>query len=577
MGKTLFGYIFRDLLKIFLLASMAIAGIMSFAGLLRPLTQHNLDGSQVLELLGYFMPAMTNYSWPVAALFATTFVYGRLSADNELTACRAAGIGWFALFSPAILLGLIVALTSLIFLWFIVPWAFLRAEVVIKSNLAQLVASQIEQSQQVGLDLGGRRNVIWARSADVMQLPADQVGVQAVRLNDVVIADNRPTTRPNDPLVPESFYTASSAIIFITQPTDQEQDVQIKVAMENGAKIPNLPETQDGEELPPEFRSSGSPLIRASISTQVFGPYSLPSGVKELARFMDVRKLLQLQAKPELGRRVSKLKDELVRFEQQTRFQRYLERQFTTGPRSVALDSGSETLVITAGKQRPHWREHRLFIVGGTPESPGVRFEQIKGFDLFNARARLVRFEVMPDGDRGMLTISMDLEDAVIETGTTQIAHRNLNRRITIPMPPELKNLDQTPVRQYLQDRGASLTDEQKGRLNYELVRQNNGIESELHSRVAFAISSLVLVVVGASLGMQFKSGNFITAFAVSVIPALLCIALIVTGQHVSQNIPRVLPGSFVNPLAIGIPIIWSGNVMVAAVGSVLFWKLRRT
>src|SRR3982750_993111 len=106
MSSTLFLYIFKDLLRIFLLTSGALAGIMSFGGLLRPVTAHGLDASQAAKMLSYFMPAMTTYSLPVAALFATTMVYGRLSADNELIACRAAGISYLSIATPAFLLGL---------------------------------------------------------------------------------------------------------------------------------------------------------------------------------------------------------------------------------------------------------------------------------------------------------------------------------------------------------------------------------------------------------------------------------------------------------------------------------------
>src|SRR6476659_5205905 len=89
---TISKYIFKDLLKIFVMTNGALAGIMSFGGLLRPLTQQGLDASQVSKMLAYFTPAMTAYSLPIAALFAATVVYGRLSADNELTACRAGGL-----------------------------------------------------------------------------------------------------------------------------------------------------------------------------------------------------------------------------------------------------------------------------------------------------------------------------------------------------------------------------------------------------------------------------------------------------------------------------------------------------
>src|SRR5438876_9448049 len=109
IGFTLCRYIFVDLLRIFLMASGTLAGIMSFGGLLRPLTQNGLDGAQILLLIRYSMPAMSTYSLPVAALFATTWVYGRMAADNEITACRACGIHFIAMSTPAMLLGLLVA------------------------------------------------------------------------------------------------------------------------------------------------------------------------------------------------------------------------------------------------------------------------------------------------------------------------------------------------------------------------------------------------------------------------------------------------------------------------------------
>src|SRR6476646_170690 len=149
MSRTLFWYIFWDLLKIFFLTSGVLAGIMSFGGLLRPLTEYGLDAAQVGRMLTYFQPAMWTYSLPIAALFATTMVYGRLSADNEVVACRAAGISYRSVAMPAVVLGLTVAIVSLLFLCFIVPVFTLKVERVIYSNLAQLIANQIVRSHQI--------------------------------------------------------------------------------------------------------------------------------------------------------------------------------------------------------------------------------------------------------------------------------------------------------------------------------------------------------------------------------------------------------------------------------------------
>src|SRR5204863_7900262 len=109
MSRTLFWYIFKDLIRIFVLTSGALAGIMSFGGLLRPLTEHGLDAGQATKMLSYFMPAMTTYSLPISALFATTLVYGRLAADQEITAMRAVVLSYGFIVVPAIFLRIIFA------------------------------------------------------------------------------------------------------------------------------------------------------------------------------------------------------------------------------------------------------------------------------------------------------------------------------------------------------------------------------------------------------------------------------------------------------------------------------------
>ena len=149
IGRTLFWYIFRDLMKYFLLANGALAGIMSFGGLLRPLTHQGLDVGQIGKLLACFNMAMLTYSMPVAALFATTVVYGRLSADNELTACRAGGLSHLMIAFPAFVMGVLVAALSMVFLCFIVPIYTMKAEQVLYSNMAKLVASNIQRNHKI--------------------------------------------------------------------------------------------------------------------------------------------------------------------------------------------------------------------------------------------------------------------------------------------------------------------------------------------------------------------------------------------------------------------------------------------
>ena len=75
------------------------------------------------------------------------------------------------------------------------------------------------------------------------------------------------------------------------------------------------------------------------------------------------------------------------------------------------------------------------------------------------------------------------------------------------------------------------------------LTREKSHAYQQHHRRgvtdgPAFAISCLILVMVGCALGMMFRSGNFLTAFAVSFIPALLSITLIIAGQRTAETFP---------------------------------------
>ena len=112
------------------------------------------------------------------------------------------------------------------------------------------------------------------------------------------------------------------------------------------------------------------------------------------------------------------------------------------------------------------------------------------------------------------------------------------------------------------------------------MVILSNQILAESNSRVSFAISCLVLVMVGSALGMMFRSGNFLSAFAISFIPALMTITLIVAGQRVSGNLPDELKtdiAHYINsPLKLGLGLVWAGNCVNFVLAVVLLGRLQR-
>ena len=110
MVFTLHRYVFRELLRVFLLATIGLTLILSLGAILRPVQEFGVGPRQVLHILTYFLPISLTFVLPVAALFASALTYGRFAVDNEIDACRASGVSLLTLIYPGLVLALLVAI-----------------------------------------------------------------------------------------------------------------------------------------------------------------------------------------------------------------------------------------------------------------------------------------------------------------------------------------------------------------------------------------------------------------------------------------------------------------------------------
>jgi lipopolysaccharide export LptBFGC system permease protein LptF len=583
MSSTLFRYIFRDLVRIFLLASGALSAIMSFGGLLRPLYEFGLDIGQVAAILGWSGPAMTAYSLPIAALFATTIVYGRLGADNEVTGCRAAGISYFSMTFPAFVLGILTAFLSLGLLCFIVPACTLRVERIIYSNLAQLAASQIERTHQIRFDRGSKPVTIFAQAAEVMPRDPARPRDQGLRLlGPLIVTFDQP--EKGKPQVPEEFYMASEAIAYIAQ-DHEDDDVTMRAELHSGITFPRR---VGGDE---------QQSMQLSVRTTGFGPIALPSPVRENTKFMDIFRLKALERHPEHSRRIRTTLRQFVTRDQQHEYLRQLEQKLNGPEGQVHLESGEERYVLSRGSAPVELRSDRL-VVGSLSERPraatrasasispttepapndsatGPKLAQLRGGrSALEVHAAEIRLRAFPENEDRRIRLRIEMLNCVVDVGGEKSARGNFERPLVVPMPGDIYWLTTRPASEYLAE---SLSGEDQRRLRRDLVKLENSVISEQHARVSFAVSCFILVMVGCALGLMFRSGNFLSAFAVSVVPALLSIALIVTGQHTCENVGwEVTAPGWTNPLKFGLALIWSGNVAVAVIAAVLLGRLQR-
>jgi lipopolysaccharide export system permease protein len=106
--------IFMELLRVFLLALVALTGILLMGGIFAEATQRGLSPSQVLMVIPLLIPNTLPYTLPTTTLFATCVVFGRLAHDNEILAVKAAGVNLVHVVWPGALLGILASAVTFV-------------------------------------------------------------------------------------------------------------------------------------------------------------------------------------------------------------------------------------------------------------------------------------------------------------------------------------------------------------------------------------------------------------------------------------------------------------------------------
>jgi len=103
--KILHKYLTRELLAAFAFSLVVFTFVLMAGNILPELLKLLSKRIPPLMLLQHFLlliPYLLTFSIPMAMLTATLLVFGRFSADNELTAIRASGVSLWNLISPAV-------------------------------------------------------------------------------------------------------------------------------------------------------------------------------------------------------------------------------------------------------------------------------------------------------------------------------------------------------------------------------------------------------------------------------------------------------------------------------------------
>ena len=531
MVFTLHRYIFRELLRVFVLTVVALTLIMSLGSILRPVQEYGVGPWQVIHLMGYFLPITLTFVLPMAALFAGALVYGRLTSDNELDACRASGISLLTLVYPGLALAITVAIANLLLSFHVMPAFIHLAEKSFKANAKQILFRNIQRKRYYKLPPDGRYLIY-----------ADQTSPQNDALSGVVIIE----VKHNEI---KKIITAEGAKVTFKL-ADKFNEVQIIAYRANQMGA----EDEGGAEWLSLITEFGS-LLGDDIKFKKIGEMKRIEA--DLMQFYPIDKLARDT--------YAQLTTELLAQDIKTRI--------ADGTNSFYNLLGEPNSVKFTARQCSVRDEEEIEL---SDDVVVIEYDTDSKRPLRTLRCARASLHI--EGNKLAPTLTMDIYNARIE-GSEELRMRHIVRGLVLPPAVEtISNEFKTEKNGSLSLRVEKLASELTGlQPSLQLTQLKNNlrrkirktlvqIKAETHSRLVFGIGCVSMIMIGIGLGIIKKGGHLLGAFGASCVPATVLIVCIMSGKHITEN----LGAQNIS----GIALMWGGLVFLSLLAVVIYSRL---
>ena len=533
MIRTLHWYISRELLKTAGLALAALTMLMTVFAIVEPLRKQGLAPEQVLSLFVYTVPIMLSLTLPVAALFGTTIVLGRFSQDNELTACRASGISTVAILRPALALGVIVTVASLILSNFITPRMAEKAETVVKANLMSIAARQIKKHGFIQL----HEHVVHAVE---VQEKGDRL-----TLRGMVYARGEG----------EGEVTLVSAAMAWADFSVHHGETYLTISTINPVvSLPGTHQVAQGKSHPWES-------------------FPLDEYLKESPAWYDWTTLVRTLHEPEKNRNIQRLLSKVSTDVSHELLCREVADAVNAGGSYDRLRQGDVTYRIRAA--RADLAGDIVHLRSGQGADGLVRKVEVtilqngQPMRRVVADAGVVQAKWLPIASASFAMIELTGAALVERIGAEPEGRRAEKWTVSkLAIPESVTTAVANAGNVY--ETMDHLTTVQKRRddIDGQIFRLRAEIIAEMNGRMAYSLSCFLLVAMGAALGVIFRGGQFISAFALSAMPATLMIVMVLMGKEMMTN-------KDVDPMW-GYVSIWGGLVALLVANACLYVHLLR-
>ena len=520
--RTLNRYFGRELLRGFALTAITLTMLVVMGGGLSSVFKsQGIGAGEIFNIFLYLIPIALILMLPLAALFAGTITYGRAAADNEILACRAAGVNVHKLLVPPLVMGLLI---SAVWIWglnFFIPSMLWKVEDISRRDIPGIVANRLLR----GKPLSYANFTITAKECDKIDAGAiDEEFVDKylfLHLAGVSFMEMN-----NERLV--RVGTANRTII---QFDNSQRTPQIKVKLQDGRS----------------FDADRNQYFE--FEEQVLGPIEIPIPIKRKIRFEKLFKLLEFNQDP---LKIPEVQDLMHGMRKELKVY-FLARKTN----DIILPTGKIEYVDQENQTRIKIEAEAVDINqdDGRISLKGVKATVWKNGEIDGTHylAEFARIELQDSAIDYQPDVVITLEENVRITPANAPANARIIRKPSETLPrvpfkdqPEIagayhrfiENDIQTIFDRDYEGRADSLQlfAKQKKRqrnLANKHAQYQSEILGEIHFRASISITWIAVIIIGALLGIILRSGQALVAFFISCIPCLfmLIVALVARNQ----------------------------------------------
>lgn len=546
--RTLHWYIFRELVKQFLLTVVATTALFTMAGgIYNVVRQEGVGGAEIFTLLPMLIPVFLPITTSISALFAVTSVFGRLSADNEFVACRAAGINIYRLFLAPIGLSLLVALLTTITWNFVVPerLAAIRAE--IKSNLHGMAEERFQTRGYIRL---GSQYFLTAQAIN-SRFDPDALLERGWDPDLAYFNIEKPAfLQLNEQGEVVRFVTADSGWIEFNTRVDP---------IEITAIVTNARDFSEGQ--------------IAHLEQHTIGPIARDLPRRENPSLLSLPDLLTVLNQPWKYRELERAFDQFKQLFLRRSVLIWAQQRFEQG-QTIQLQRPDGVIVTIEASVLSDAQPKRLVLSDVTVQTSEPETTRPNRFSA----PRGILEPMRTAGQKAALELQLEADESHRVTATRDdsphFRRPRLQDDLTIAglaIPKEIIDLadELDPAKVITTAEPLVLNDPATNEMRTGMQASSMDLRREviaiLHQRFGYAASPLVTTLMGAALGMIFRGSRALAAFGLAAIPFALATFLVMMGWQTAEKEGTELLGAIV--IWGGLTAIGFGNLLLIGLG----------